>query len=389
MKEELGLADLQLDHEKTLTLSQDEFVRYCRQRGVNISETLLEEFEKTGLVYPLVRVFCPIEKFTKRKLPNGDSDYVRLRLNERPRGSVYFGLLGISHYQPASNSNTAEMRSIHSTEQCELELPMEVPFQEWKSYKRSKLRFAIQRAKLGRPAIAYYSPLQLLLVLYAMRLKRFPTVDEAVIKKELAKELAEIKFFDQLAQLTSRIQTQARVRQQKQVGLYPEDFSSGDANEILRKCKADHVPELKSIMKERGVTIETMCDLARQIVMRGLSCDPASQVRTLLMQYVPKEELQKINGPMLLAQDYYAIAELLLSFAKILKPSIMDVHGVLNALQGKKAPICVICNLPFQVTRKGGQQQRTCSTECGRTYNTKDVAMKRMLGVYSVKSKKS
>jgi len=125
-------------------LETEAFLTQCSSSGLRVTADLLEQFEKKGLFYPLLRVRFPIHRAKHRPLADGGiEDCGTLR-----EGETWEGPIHESYVWPDFSRHSL----LQWMEEGLLYSPETRTFEDWDTF----------RDKNGRKAIAsYYSPFQL------------------------------------------------------------------------------------------------------------------------------------------------------------------------------------------------------------------------------------
>src|SRR2546428_101391 len=63
------LEDTELFKQAGGLLSTDEFIKVCKERGLNVFEEELEYYERSGLLYPLLRIPRPVQWYNPQGYP--------------------------------------------------------------------------------------------------------------------------------------------------------------------------------------------------------------------------------------------------------------------------------------------------------------------------------
>lgn len=130
-------------------LDRSDFVKFCKSLGITVSDDDLIFFEKSGLLYPAVRVYLPIIGFKKRFVSEKEFQKLDVSEDERPEFYEIGGMFimrnedwldGYEYYFPASQRREFEEREARH-------------YEETTNVKT-----------LGHPSVAFYMPQQALLV---------------------------------------------------------------------------------------------------------------------------------------------------------------------------------------------------------------------------------
>ena len=123
-------------------LPVDRFIDWCKKCGVDVSQELLEQFEKKGLFLPLLRVRFPMYREKHRRNEDGDVEVTRLE-----DGEVWNGEVSESYVWP----DFTRHKLLSWMDEGYLYSPDSKPFVPWDEFRDGNRRTAVE---------SYYSPFQ-------------------------------------------------------------------------------------------------------------------------------------------------------------------------------------------------------------------------------------
>jgi len=273
---------------QNLLLTEREFERYARNRGLQIRQEDLEYFEELRLLFPLCRLKLPVVEEYYEK------DEVRRR---------YAPLFNISH----------NLLKWYENGLCED--PTETDFRPWKEYRDGHYKTARaiyhpwQFMNLRVIVKWLYYRIQVPDVIDENRLaeisqgcKKFWVSKKNWIKFVSDRIQRDLQFLPLLLSIEDVYLPQIR---SSFIGV-PEKPDGGF--EVWRSLRANFSPE--KVLKGFGFTIKQIKDWREQIAVEARRLDPLRNWY-LLVRYAAYHKRKKLAGDALFAQDCYEIVEVL------------------------------------------------------------------------------
>jgi len=325
-------------------LPTDNFIRYCKDRGLEVSQQNLEDLERMGILFPVARVTCPTLTIKIERIEGGNS-YKKLgvlRDGEQWTGETkeefaifYFekdyaksflehGLL----WQPSSrpftpwrirrdNAGREETISYYSIFQC-------YPLHEILKQVRQKINFGL----IVLPDTAKLSRCQKLLHFFAE--KKWGRLS-AFAKRHLAASFFRLERRMDLCAMNLSFLRQYRSRDESHTLLYQVlanryfPYTQSDQRTISVPGWDTHIPmgwdwddyrrtwNARQVLSEVGLTPEDCKKLYERLLLQAEWIDPLERWYELV-EFVSYEQKKKLKGDALLAQSFYAMAQMLRLF---------------------------------------------------------------------------
>jgi hypothetical protein len=280
VKELIGLEVPQFE-----LLNSRRFVDYLDARDIDMHEDELEYFEKTGFIYPVLRLKRPVVK---------ENDEI--------------------HYGGISSSAWYLKRY---SEMGLLEFPNPNNFHLWNEYKGKKGE---------ENTLIYYHPYQAFLIIKFLNLTRV-TLTSSYLETLINCE----KMLEQerkLHQTVKKAFLDARPRLIMQIGLLLYLQNAYQPNHRGRLTLTpdqksyerwtnwrENVFSASSTLEKSGMSLTEVADLRDYFAVQAHFTDPMSSWYPLI-RLVPFGQREKLKGKALLAQDYYEIVHILNFFLK-------------------------------------------------------------------------
>ena len=327
-------------------LPTDDFIRYCKDRGldIDISRENLEDLERMGILFPVARVTCPTltVKIERTEDGNGYTELGVLQDGEQWTGETK-KKYAIFHFerdyaklwlregwlwQPSSRPFTPwrtrrdddgweETISYYSIFQC-------YPLHEILKQIRQKMNFGL----IVLPDTAKLSRCQKLLHFFAQ--KKWGRLS-AFAKRHLAASFFQLEWRVDFCAANLSFLQQDRSRDEFRVLLcqvlanryFP--YTQSDQRTISVPGRGTHIPidwdwhdycrtwNAKKVLSEIGVTPEDCKNLYEDLLFRAGWIDPLERWCELV-EFVSYEQKKKLKGDALLAQSFYAMAQMVRLF---------------------------------------------------------------------------
>ncbi len=294
-------------------LSTDRFLKFCTERGINISRELLEKLEELQLFYPLARV--SLLKY-KNKV-----EYID--------GGKRYKDLGILKDDENWDGNTIERYSEFWFEKpmvlewYEANLiwdPIQKPFESWNSFEDSDGRERVRNYYSQFQVFTLESliqilskpiPIGLLLdseeqqIIENIQLQQEWTQHEINAFKNTAKNRKELPTICQAISNRYYPNTQTdrrKIRISSSMGYYDWDWH--------QYC---HNWSAENVLEQLKLTIDELKELQNSISLIASSTDPLEKWKPLA-NFVSVEKRRNLKGNALLAQTYYSMEHMLRLF---------------------------------------------------------------------------
>jgi hypothetical protein len=311
-------------------VSSGDFIKFCKERDIEVSEKDLELYEKLGIFYPIARIKFP--KF-KTKI-----EYIDNRTKYRD--------LGILQEGEDWNGETIEeyghfwwSKSIATEFYREglLWSPKDRPFTLWDNFYDKEL--------LHRKIESYYSIFQIY-PLYMVKQMSFmnlslswwstynnETINKLVAQiKNIAKETVQTlserdNISDEIAdvcQIISNCYFPKTQTDKRTINIsYPSHYHEWSWEDYCHKWDA------KSELLKMGITEEKIKKYQEIMYLRARSYDPLENWHDLV-QFISLEKKKRLKGKALLAQTFYAMEMILRLFYKELTGEDLSVERGIN-----------------------------------------------------------
>ena len=278
-------------------LDPTHFIEYLKKHGINLSLSQLENFEKDGLLKPILRLNVPE--------------------NNQKKGGMMLGVNGIKWYY--YNKFT--------------EFPKKGDYEPWKNFKANY----VQTKNLVDKKLMYYHPFQLLQVENIIEKQRFSFLYrdsfkdedykkiEERIKKELKhrKEIFHLPPIGQENKIGFLMMLEEPYRFQGFGRMSFDGFQLRKNNfELWVKWKNKQFSPQK-LLEQSGVNLDEVNALYDFLVIRAINFDPIERWYDLT-RIMRIEMLSKLKGDALKAQFYYNICRMIGLFLYDLTGTIVD-----------------------------------------------------------------
>lgn len=294
-------------------LHEDQFIAYCKDRGIPTSKEQLEQFEKLGIFYPIARVKYPRVKMKVEYSDNRTrcKDLGVLREDEEWHGDVeetyagfYFnkdyakpwleeGLLWNPSTRPFQEWETfkddnfeREIESFYSVFQCyplyhlNNHLSITVRAGDWTGSTKD------QAEEMGR-SIAKWAE------------KIVAALQESGVRGEVAADICQI--------ISNRYYPKTQSDRRTFLLPKPIEYRDWDWHEYCRQWN----PE--TVRNSMGVTTEKLKSLYEVLVIDAQSVDPLAHWYDLVT-FVSVYEKERLKGNALFAQSLYSMAKMISLF---------------------------------------------------------------------------
>jgi hypothetical protein len=276
---------------QNLLLSEGEFVRYAKDRGLHIRQEDLEYFEERGFLFPLCRIKLPV-------------------IREYPiEGEIrreYAPLMNISH----------NLLKWYENGFCED--PTKTEFRPWQEYKDG----------YHQTARTLYHPWQFInLKSIVHSLGHNLSVEQILEEERLEKIQERVRKFwgsqgdwvdfivqtvnENLRFLSFLISIEDLYLPLVRSSFIEAPWKSDDGFEIWKSFKARFDP--KDALSKYCLAVEQLEEWRKQIAVMAMSIDPLRDWY-LLVRHINYNKRRKLRGDALFAQDCYEIAEVLGQF---------------------------------------------------------------------------
>ncbi|MFZ3384737.1 MAG: hypothetical protein WA144_12500 [Candidatus Methanoperedens sp.] len=241
-----------------------DFIRYCRERDVNIDDKILEYLEEKRLFFPIFRT----------------EQYVN---STKHLGNLY-------------SSNLVKE-------------PRNEKFISWETFYTLNEKYNYKELSV----ISYYSKYQIFylinilnMITIKLTLDKTKNDDTILIKAKQSKE----KFLERFANkndfntfLFNYIQNKylPKIRDSRYIVLTNIEWEQFERLTTLIDIK---------ILKEKEISIDYLKRIRSNFALEGLSIDPLKNWYDLV-KYISHEKREKLKGKALLAQDYYIVSDML------------------------------------------------------------------------------
>lgn len=339
--------------QKTL-LNAESFIRYCKDRQINISLERLEKYEKLGVFLPLARLRYPKIKIKIEPVENGEG-YTELGIlkdGEEWSGETreeYGGFLW----------NDETINSL--IEDGYLWIPTIEKYESWKNYKDEEGWTSVD---------SYYSIFQTLPLHTLIQSTTFPLGIEnlatwnqenirkwfrsvkkpsrAMLKSLQNKEDDARYKLAKLGQVLSNRYLPYAEKYEGMISLPHPDFF--DWQQYRTSWDA------KKVLSELKLTVEEVADFHRLAEMEASSDDPLDHWKDLV-KFVSKSKKEQLKGIALLAQTWRVLERTLNLFHRDLTGELLYSYGedtkTKESLYGKGVPQDDLALLEFVANRYG------------------------------------
>ena len=325
-------------------LPTDNFIQYCKERGLEVSRENLEDLERMGILFPVARIRCPTLT-VKIKYSEDRNSYTLLGVledGEQWTGDTKEEYAGFSFekdyanswlqqgflWQPSSRSFTPwstrwddegreETTSYYSIFQC-------YPLHEILKQIRQKINFGL----IVLPDTAKLSRCQKILHFFAEqkwgRLSAFA-------KRYLAASFFQLEWRVDFCAMNLSFLRDYRSRDESHVLLcqvlanryFP--YTQSDRRTISVPGRGTHIPidwdwhdycrtwNARQVLSEVGLTPKDCKKLYERLLFQADWIDPLARWYELV-EFVSYEQKKKLKGDALLAQSFYAMAQMVRLF---------------------------------------------------------------------------
>jgi hypothetical protein len=294
-------------------LNADKFVRYCKDRDLDVSLEKLERLERMGIFLPLLRLRRPKVKRKIRAL-RYEEGYEELELLKE--GETWSGEVKDEYNFPV-RWDEETVQSL--MEEGLLWMPTKDHFQEWDGYKDADGDWEIA---------SYYSifqtlPLQEILAATTLRLSFDTIVDWT--KEDLTRWVENVKpraekKIQRFREHESKFETTAKICQALSSRYLPYAKSDGatitiphpdsfDWGKYRREWDAD------AFLKEVGLSVDWIVDFWRAAIGQARNIDPLDGWQDIV-GFFKQNHKDHLKGNALLAQNFHLMAKLLNLFNK-------------------------------------------------------------------------
>ncbi len=325
-------------------LPTDSFIQYCKDRGLDISQENLEDLERMGILFPVARVTCPTRtvKIERTKDGNGYTELGVLQDGEQWTGDTKEKFT-IFHFEEDYAKNFLEHGLLWQ--------PSSRPFAPWSTRRDNGgreetvnyysifqcyplhgiLKQIRQKINFGRvvlPDTAKLSPYQKLLHFFAQ--KKWGRLS-AFAKRHLAASFFQLEWRVDFCAMNLSFLQQDRSRDEFRVLLcqvlanryFP--YTQSDQRTISVPGRGTHIPigwdwddycriwNAKQVLSEIGITPKDCKKLYERLLSRARRIDPLEKWYELV-EFVSYEQKKKLKGDALLAQSFYAMAQMVRLF---------------------------------------------------------------------------
>jgi hypothetical protein len=292
-------------------LSTDQFISYCKDRGIRTSKEQLEQFEKLGIFYPIARVRYPKIKIKIEYIDDG----TRYRdLGMLKDGEEWYGALKeeYAHFWFQKEHLKSWL------EEGLLWEPVSRPFQSWETFSDEERHRQIE---------SFYSIFQCYTLYNLLQLTRMELgaewwvtyADEGVNKfiDEVSK-WAKVVISDHQKNRTT-IEAAGEICQVVSNRYFPETQSDRRTirisgyydHRIWEGCC--HKWDAKAVFTNIGISTEKLRHLQERIAIDARFADPLEQWYGLI-SFVSVEQKNKVKDKVLLAQTLYSMEHMLRLF---------------------------------------------------------------------------
>ena len=325
-------------------LPTDNFIQYCKERGLEVSQENLEDLERMGILFPVARIRRPTltVKIKYSEDRNSYTDLGLLEDGEQWAGDTKEEYAGFSFEKDYANG---------WLNQGLLWQPSSRPFTPWNTRRDSDGR---------EETISYYSifqcyPLHEILkqaranidfgrvvlpdtkqLSYWQKFLRFLTRRKwkklsAFAKRQLSASLLQIEWYvdfftaslDSLKKYRSKDESHTFLYQVLANRYFP--YTQSDRRTISVPGRGTHIPigwdwhdyrrtwNARQVLSEVGLTPEDCKKLYERLLFRAEWIDPLESWYELV-EFVSYERKKKLKGEALLAQSFYAMSQMLRLF---------------------------------------------------------------------------
>lgn len=294
-------------------LPTDRFIKFCTERGINISRGLLEQLEELQLFYPLARVSLPTYKNKVEYLDDGKRyrDLGILKDNENWQGNF------IENYSDFWFEKTLAL------EWHEANLifdPEQTPFESWDSFKDSSGREKVR---------SYYSQFQIYILNdFLHSISKSIPLDvlleenhESILKAlkiSLEFNKGVVTWFKDPSTLENKIPIICQVISNR---YYPQTqtdkrrihISSSNGYHDWNWNEYCYNWNAEIVLKQLGLTVAELKELHNSMSTKASSIDPLEEWKPLV-NFVSLEKRKRLKGDALLAQTFYSMEHMIRLF---------------------------------------------------------------------------
>jgi len=288
-------------------LPTDQFIQYCKDRGIQISRKQLEQFEKLEIFYPIARVRYPKIKTKIEYVDNGKRyrDLGILKDGEEWSGEIkeeYAGFYLKKGY------------AMDWLEEGHLWNPASQPFQAWKTFKDGKGY---------RQTESFYSIFQCYTLYDLIQLTKIELRAEAWVSHSKEDINVTSKVLDWAEMVISShqkngIEGEAAVATCQIISNRYFPITQSDrrtiivpGNEYWHKYCRDW--DAKAVLDDLGMNIDELKKLHAQVAFDAKNVDPLERWYELI-SFVSVGQKKKLKGKALFAQTLYSMEQMLRLF---------------------------------------------------------------------------
>lgn len=377
----------------------DTFLKECSSLGLQITKEDLEEYERIGLVYPVLRVFPKI--IQQERIEDKNEQTYRLRAfapYERKKTKEFTYALGSYSIEITDNDKIY----LPVGDFDKYEIPALKTFRKWQRFKsKTSSEYSMDKRGFGTPADTYYLKEQaLLLLVLSKELCQIHLPLQAIVKNKPSslKSLLVLRREKISRQKTfvKDFYTACHLYYLAEIALYrvaeytKEQIESGNTLSDIRHGKS-HQERIKDFWMTQlnfateylktslSETITKLVEAAEKIADIGFQNDPLIAIRKSSSFYPQITENDSKND-VRFAILCYRISNTLFSFATMCGDREYTLQDYLEKFSLAFCELCSICQKPYKpnLKRRGGNGQIICdSVQCRKKLRLKNQQKRR------------
>lgn len=331
-------------------ISANEFIKYCRDRGVHISKNLLELFHKKGLLYPCIRLF--------------------------PKGAFSYGKKGWLEQFIKDGQVTYPVQDKNFIPWKQYEHFSDARGSRWKKYKvllysRNQIHLVKEVMDRRTERISFNEVPKEPSVLKKILEKRFYTFDEYFINKEYPDFILFFQTFEQIKNLHDDFENEVVECLLEKEGSIKFPPGTYKYNEILEQ---EEKRIRKRLMKDFSINAKNFCidekwldHWREKIVDQGLQNHEGLTLAKLIME---KENLSNFytKGRLRFISDCLEILKVIECFFDLTGYAFLTTEKRYWGNDNNR--LCYNCGKTFRIPAQT-IHKKTCSEKCSRAAKNK------------------
>ena len=375
--------------------SLSDFIRYCRDRGVDTSEKQLEYYEKEGLLLPAVRInrgFVEYRKVLVEHEGKLDWGFVsKARIDRRK----YKDIDRLTYYGYGSIVRDGNDWLDEYKRRGLVEYPAEAEFREWTVYKGIWPRRSSYFTEKPLPEYeTFYSKYQMFPLKQIQGGLRIIVMDQAlfvndaewadigkirrmfvaapeVLQKVVLRYYEILSLLNGVLTLLDQMERSGQATYESSLEDWDKETEIGKRSEAsrdawatvaLEKSKKTH-GEAKVLLAKSGLSTDAVVERREEFAILGYQADPI-QPLFQHMKHIPRGERDRVSGAYRFACECYDIADQLGWFLELLGQKQTSLEEMLPGLS--RYSVCPYCRRYFV---PGRRNQQTCgANDCVKAH---------------------